>query len=211
MSMIASVVAALITPASVETGALLKGYGALNTEESAAVVIDALVRPDGRLVSCKEVAAVGERRLAKQICPMMTKMRWRPATDSSGKAVYGRVRDLYRFFTPDDRSGLKIAALQQKPDIEITVNRLPVKSRAEVRLRLAVSLDENAQVIGCEAVEKKRAFAALVPLACAEAGKVALEPITSEDGTRTSFVTVLTAELRTITARAQEKPDPLNE
>ena len=123
---------------------------ALTKEISAAAFVELVVTPQGKVASCKLLASSGDGKLADAMCGLTKRRKWAAATGPDGLPAYGVVRTLLRFFIPKTAVGDQIGAMVQSPDVEVTVNHLPVNGAKFYDAKISLLVGRNGSVGACE-------------------------------------------------------------
>jgi hypothetical protein len=99
---------------------------ALQKRWSAAVELELLVGPDGRVIDCTPLEAFGNEDFASMFCEIVGSVKAVPAKDLEGKPSFGVIRTIVRMVVPGSRQAELIEKLPgQGPDIELEVRSLP--------------------------------------------------------------------------------------
>jgi hypothetical protein len=125
---------------------LLRHYpqAALRNGWSAAILLEAIVDPEGRILVCSPVAMFGEPELAKQICAIFKGIKIDPAT-IDGKPSYGMIKTAVRFTIPPRR----FSDLKHPADVKLDVNKLP-DGEHSLTVKVNVLVGEDGKVEGCK-------------------------------------------------------------
>lgn len=152
-------------PGAVE--AILDQYPSryLAASKSAAVVIELIITTDGKIAQCRELAIAGNEDLGRLLCGMQSARFWRVATDARGKPVDGVFRTLISMRVPGTDEANMVRRQELRPDVELTVNRLPVPEQEKLDIAVSVEVDATGAVVDC-AVNKADIPAPFAKLAC---------------------------------------------
>lgn len=135
-----------------------------------AVIVRAIVRPDGTLRSCEIEAASGDAAVDAMTCSLVQqRAHYAPATTQEGSPVYGvdRMRVMW---------GVVSSSKLRDADLVATVAELPRGSQLSAFLHAVVSVDETGSVTGCAAdpspwIHANKNEAGLIGIACTEITK----------------------------------------
>jgi TonB family protein len=156
---------------------------ALRDGRSAAAVIDAQVDPKGRISNCKALSTYGDKALADSICQLAERVRIEPAS-VQGRSAYGVIRELIRFFLPQDQLGDKICAMHQPGDIEVQVNTLPA-GKSALRVHANVLIDAAGKPRACNAPDAPPGYG---DVACGQVSAITFGPLKDGDGKPVQYV-----------------------
>jgi len=120
---------------------------AIRENASAGSVFHLAVDPDGKPIECTNKVLVGNEKLAKEICRIISRKRLRPATLRDGQKAYAFFDTFVTLFLPDSKEGEKIMGLRMTPDAQLSVNKLPDGNETQVSILLAY--DASGNVIDC--------------------------------------------------------------
>jgi hypothetical protein len=163
---------------------------ALQKNWSAAVELELLVGPNGRVLDCTPIAAFGNEDFASMFCEIVGSVRAVPAKDLEGNPTYGVIRTTIRMLVPGTRQAELIEKLpDQTPDIELEVKSLPEISESSVRTSITVAVDEAGSVVGCHTKDQERRRYG--EAACQEVSSMALPALVDKAGKLISYVRLL--------------------
>jgi hypothetical protein len=114
------------------------------------LVVDA----NGKPVQCTNKTNVGNERLAKDICGILSRKRFKPATLRDGQKVYAILDTFLTMFLPDTDEGRKIMSLRMAPDAELQVTKLPDGSSPEISIILAY--DASGKITDCGPANREK-------------------------------------------------------
>jgi hypothetical protein len=124
---------------------------AVRNEWSAAVLMELLIAPDGRVAKCTPIAGFGNQDFASMFCAIASKKRALMSKDPSGRPSYGVVRELVKFFLQGTEQGQLIEDLPPlKPDFEFEVQQLPQSIGSSLDTTIAVAVDEIGKITSCK-------------------------------------------------------------
>lgn len=131
------------------------------------------VRPDGAARDCVVDRSGGDPKLDALTCALILKRsRFQPAKWIDGTPAYAVLRKPVSWVIggPLSKGELRKA---QPADLDISLNRLPKGVREGASVDLMVAVDENGQVLSCDAAprdkrDRSKTFPELVPVACRE-------------------------------------------
>ncbi len=83
----------------------------LRQKISSAALLEIVVDPEGKRVSCSTLAVFGHERMANDICKYQYRATFRPARSASGEASYGVVRALIKYVVAGTSEGDEINRL----------------------------------------------------------------------------------------------------
>ena len=127
-----------------------------------AVRVGVTVTPHGKAQDCRVEVSSGNPQLDRHTCSVVQRrVRFRPATDFSGKRVFGIYRTSISWWVGD---GYPPTTLEL-PDIQVTVSALPLKVRSPKAVRVRFAVDELGRPSSCGA-EGKKDHPQLVAIAC---------------------------------------------
>ena len=138
---------------------------ALARDASVAAVISLVVDPQGKAVQCINLREIGDPRLAKEVCRILSRKRVQPPTLRDGQKVHAFLETMIRLFLPDTDKGRQIMVLHSPPDAELSVNQLPNGESAEVGIILAY--DSAGKITDCAPSETEKQVA-LANVACSQ-------------------------------------------
>lgn len=168
--MLTMIIAAAATGLSVPWPAKIFSHGdypdwALARDVSAASIMRLVVAPDGKVARCVSVREFGDQQLAKEVCRILGRKRFAPPTLRDGRKVHAFLDTMLSLILPHTSEGRKIMALRMPPDAELSVNKLPSRNAAEVRVFLAY--DPAGKITDCAPAEGEKDLA-LANLACGQ-------------------------------------------
>ena len=140
-----------------------------------------IVDPHGRVTQCRIEESSGLPKLDSYTCKLASgRARLLPATDLSGKPVYGAYRELTSFWMGDDASSYK--RRERYGDLEISVPAAFLPKGKLEHVSLALAVDERGTTVGCEGT-KRESNPRLVELACpAAVANIRLMPVQDSQG-----------------------------
>ncbi|HWI75739.1 MAG TPA: energy transducer TonB [Sphingomicrobium sp.] len=104
-----------------------------------------LVSPEGSIESCKVTSSSGHDELDTTTCYLAQKrVKFQPARDAEGRAVWGIYRSQAVWAIPDHRLYAPPA-----PDLEVTLNKLPDNAVKPTAVKLAYAVDANGTPSSC--------------------------------------------------------------
>ena len=124
---------------------------------------DLLVGPDGSIADCRVTISSGYKELDKTTCDLVLKrVKFRPARDASGQAVWGTYRSQAIWVLPE-----RTIDAAPAPDLEVSVNKLPEGAVKPPAVKLAYAVDASGNPSACTMMpESLRQPAVLVELGC---------------------------------------------
>lgn len=150
------------------------------------VYVRATVRPDGVLQSCGAEVSSGDRKLDAYTCELIVKRaRFATAKWPDGTPAYGVLRVPVSWVISDSPLPADALLNATRPDLEISVNKLPKGAHKVVAVELKVAADENGHVVACDEQppfkgDPRKHFPELVPIACQQAATLRLSPPTDD-------------------------------
>ncbi len=122
-----------------------------------------LVSPDGSIANCKVFSSSGHEELDKTTCFLAEKrVKFRPALDPDGRAVWGVYRSQAIWAIPDHRLYAPPA-----PDLEVTLNKLPDNTVKPAAVKLAYAVDASGNPSSCTMMpDSLRQPQVLIDLGC---------------------------------------------
>lgn len=146
----ATPVAGVIDPGNFSQAITPADYPAADfkAKRSAGSLVAYAIDPQGRMVHCHKMAAVGDVGLSERICAVVMAHRFRPARRANGQAVYLIGRDMVKFFVPDTNEGSTVMRTQPKPDMDLEVSGLP-DGKKQIAGDLVLDIDEKGQATDC--------------------------------------------------------------
>jgi len=104
-----------------------------------------MISPEGSIASCKITSSSGHEELDTTTCYLAQKrVKFRPARDSDGRAVWGVYRSQAAWATPDHQLSAPPA-----PDLEVTLNQLPADTIQPAAVKIAYSVDASGNRSSC--------------------------------------------------------------
>ena len=167
---------------------------AARTAQSAAVIADLTVDPEGTVTACEVDEVIGDVNLANRTCRQMLGGKAVPARGPDGQPVHGVVRTILRVLIGGNQMAA-VRTAQVRPDFMLTVNRMPPGYAADNVYALTLFVAADGQVQQCEPGEPGAAEETLQPYfeaACSEARALKSEIVTDEDGVAVPFATRMT-------------------
>jgi hypothetical protein len=141
------------TPVAIMPGNVLKSVNTAVT-----------VTPQGKIQDCKVEVSSGIQKLDAHTCALLIRRaKFRPAIDRDGTSIYGVYRTQIDWWVGDGYPprGRTI------PELSLTVNALPPKTKSPALLRLMFRVDASGHVSDCS-LQDKKGDPALVKLGCEE-------------------------------------------
>jgi TonB family protein len=120
---------------------------ALAEGKSVAATIEIRVNTAGRPEHCRVVQALGDARLAKEICRIAARKRYNPARLRDGTPAYAVVRTMVRLYVPGSL-GEAIAAARLDPAADVKVAALR-RGRASEDVVLVTAVGTDGRVTEC--------------------------------------------------------------
>src|SRR5262245_222357 len=127
------------------------------------------VGPDSRVQTCEIEQSSGNSAFDVQVCEItMKRARFRAATLQNGTPAYGayRVPLVWTAFPPSWYHR-RPPGVQPKGDLNLTVASLPKAKRLPIKIDIALAVEADGRVVGCETDDRKQ-DPTLVGLACQE-------------------------------------------
>lgn len=181
--------ASLLAAPELDSRKLLDEYPvfALQKNWSAAVYLEVLIGPDGRVIDCTPLEAYGSEDFASMFCGIVAKVKAVPAKDLEGNPSFGVVRTTIRMAIPGSKQGDLIEKLPARaPDIELETRSLPGISESSVRTSITVAVDEAGGVVGCQTTdEEHRRYG---EAACKQVSGMAMPAMVDATGKQISYV-----------------------
>lgn len=104
-----------------------------------------MVSPQGNIASCKITSSSGHEELDTTTCFLAQKrVKFRPARNGDGEAVWGLYRSQAIWAIPDHR----LTAIPA-PDLEVTLNQLPAGTVKPAAVKLAYAVDASGNRSSC--------------------------------------------------------------
>jgi hypothetical protein len=167
---------------------------ALAAKQSAAVLVDVQVDPKGRASKCKALATYGDQQLAAGICGLVEGTHVQPAT-IRGQPAHGVVRQMVKFFLPDQPGAAEPAGLHIPADIEVQVNKVP--SGTSLRVQADVVVSAAGQPQACVAPGAPAGYG---DVACAQVSGIVFGALQDSDGKPVEYVRSVNIEFNQDTA-----------
>lgn len=162
---------------------------ALLREKSAAAILNILVGPDGKVVSCTQAGTVGDKGLASQLCGIVKRKQATPGRDAEGNPAFSYRQDFARLFLPGTQQGDKIASMGQSADVELTVQSIPAGASAPIDVNLTLAVDTKGKVSACDYGDSNAAFG---KVACQQVEAVGWDKLADANGKAVSYVRPMT-------------------
>ena len=181
--------ASLVAAPELDSRKLLDEYPvfALQKRWSAAVYLELLIGPDGRVIDCTPMETYGSEDFASMFCGIVAKVRAVPAKDLEGNPTFGVVRTTIKMAIPGSRQGELIEKLPAgAPDIELETRSLPGISESSVLTSITVAVDEAGRVVGCQTTDEEHSRYGQA--ACQQVGSMALPAMVDKAGKQISYV-----------------------
>ena len=162
--------------------------------QSAAAIVDLTVDPDGKVVACEVDEVIGDVKLANRSCRQMLGGKAVPARGPNGQPVHGVVRTILRVLIGANHRAAAMAA-GMRPDIMLSVNRMPSGYAADNVYALNLFVSADGQVQQCEPAEPGAGEPNLQPYfdaACSQARTLKSEIVADEAGIAVPFATRMT-------------------
>jgi len=140
----ASIVAAKPLSPPLTVGDYPTALAAQNRQAS--IVVHTLVKPNGRTESCSVVARLGDPQFEAITCAAILKRgRFKPASDSQGKPLYGLHKNVHNFWLPDMPPLQKFTL---DADYVLDVKSLP-GGAANLDVSINLLVDQQGKVADC--------------------------------------------------------------
>lgn len=139
-----------------------------------------LVAPDGTVADCTVVQSAGYEEFDTTTCFLAQKrVRFRPARDAQGQAVFGEYRGEARWAMPE-----RTIPAATAPDLEVSLNKLPEGAIEPAAVKLAYAVDQQGNPSSCTLMPSSlRQPPVLVELGCKELlEKAPREPVVGPAG-----------------------------
>lgn len=115
--------------------------------KSTAATIEIRVDTSGRPRDCKVVSALGDARLAHDVCRIASGKRYNPARLKDGTPAYAVVTTMVRLYVPGPATQ-EIAAARLQPAAEVKVASLRGNAASE-DVTLVTTVDATGKVVEC--------------------------------------------------------------
>jgi hypothetical protein len=162
----AATAVAFSSPALSESDAVTRAFVSMRTRRSGAAIVDLVIKPDGRVMKCDTLALYGSDIVSTKICGAVLQMQWRPGTDASGNPTFWRMRTIIKMFWADEPDGALIGKIHSRPDLELTLRKLPAATKDGQDLWFGVAIDGAGKASECAPQGGKSFDAAIVSAAC---------------------------------------------
>lgn len=157
---------------------------------SVAVVHTVFADPEGRVIRCDVVGVMGSERLAKYVCDRLKRTRLQPAVDSSGAPTHGKIFGMTKMALPDTEIGRNVMVAGRKPDLELTVAKLPPEMNGSLELKILVEVGASGEVAACEGENAEET--AYSSAACSSIPQELLTAEVNDDGLSVPYVREMT-------------------
>lgn len=145
---------------------------AMQANVSAASIVELLIDPVGKVERCENKKTFENEKLASEFCKIFKRKRsQQPAHLRDGTPVYGVYRRAQKFFLPGTAQGYRVSTIMSDPEIELTVNKLPVSGVNQLDGFLTLLIDKTGAAIDC-AVNKEPNKTTLPETICAYKTKI---------------------------------------
>jgi len=193
--------ATALTAAAYDRNASRRIFEVYPTEDvrdghSAAVEYDLLVDPDGKLVRCTALRAVGDPNLASKVCALiqLARVGFTRATAPEGTPAYGVIHSTNKYFLPSTPQGDQIRDFTFGPEAEAYVTALPAGLEDPVTVKVVTFIGQDGKTAACEPGRDAR-----TDLAAAACGVVASQEwnkVADATGTPISYVREIEVQFR---------------
>ena len=156
LSYILAVSASLVAAPALDAREIQQNYPvvAARNNWSAAVYMELLVAPNGKVVKCTPLDGFGNEDFASMFCTLVSKVRAVPAKDFDGNPSFGVLRTMVKMFLPQSNQGKLIENLAGvRPEFELEVESFPGSSETSISTNIAMAIDEAGKVQECEAID----------------------------------------------------------
>ena len=126
---------------------------AVRSEQSSGFDFEVIVDSTGRVLECRIVAFAGSEKLARDYCAHAAKLKFKPATDSSGTAMAGVLRSSI-VMSLDGPGGQaeEARAFRATPDLQFTVEPDVAKQMEGWYVPVAVQIDAHDRITSCAVI-----------------------------------------------------------
>ncbi len=161
-----------LSPISYSNPANTKSHAAADYTAVAALIIS----PAARVESCRILSSTGSSATDDSVCQSLKSSQFEAAVDRAGGRSYGKI--VVPIVTSDDAGAPRPVI----SDIDLTVARLPPGSPIHPRVQLALTVDAQGHVEGCD-LAKSSGVPALDAAACKSGVAVAeIHPVKNGAG-----------------------------
>lgn len=176
------------SPISYSNPANTKSHGPVDYTAVAALIIS----PTGGVEGCRIISSTGSGGTDEGVCQSLKSSQFEAAVDRAGGRSYGKI--VVPIVAPDN-VGVPGPVIS---DIDLTVARLPPGSPVHPRVQLALTVDAQGHVEGCD-LAKSSGVPALDAAACKSGVAVAeIHPVKNEAGVPVASVQPLLVGLASI-------------
>lgn len=184
-------------PSADQTRQLLRDYPAQAVREgkSAASLIRIGIKPDGSVFRCDTVAVEGDEKLGSQACQIYLRgrLKFTPAVNAENVPSYGLYTTLMKYFLPGTRQGRDVEALQETPDLKLTLATLPAEYGSLLAFKVVAQVARDGTVTACEG--DAAAPSAFAEAACHSLKEAGFSVFTDESGRAVEYVTSLKVQM----------------
>lgn len=120
----------------------------------------------------------------------MKRTRLQPAVDSSGAPAHGKIFDMTKMALPDTEMGRNVMVAGKKPDLELTVEKLPPEMNGSLELKIVVEVGISGEVTNCEGEDAGEA--AFSSAACSSLPREFMVAEVNGDGLSVPYVQEMT-------------------
>jgi hypothetical protein len=169
-----------------ESGLIRVGYGIT-------------VTPAGAADTCRVEYSSGDLRTDRYICSVLLRnARFLPAKDGAGQPTYGVYRDMVSWWSGDRPDALALPPA----DVELTVERLPPRTKAPADVRVSFAVDPNGKPSSCAADSTgRRVEAELVAVGCQQL-LAGFKPLPARTSAGAAIPSVQNATIRFVEAKS---------
>ena len=153
---------------------------------SAGVLFEIWTDEKGAVYKCNLETFVGDEKLAKQMCGIFLRKRMNPARLGAGANAIGRLRSLFKLWTPGNAQATEVEETVQRPDVELTVNRLPGGVQS-YDIKIVLVVDSSGKIASCRA--EQSADPQFASVACTQLAALSLPAGTGPKGEPVPYVT----------------------
>lgn len=177
-------------------GTMIDAYpvDAMRKGRSGGALVDLWTNEGGGIYKCDLVSLVGDEKLGRSTCKIVIRFRLEPAVDSAGTKTMGRHRILLTWLIPGSAQGREVAQTKQRPDLELTVDRLPTGSK---RLDVVIVLEVKPDGIVQSCQPDAAAAAAYAKTACQNVSGIRFPASPAFEGAARPYITSATVRFVT--------------
>ena len=161
-------------------------FDAVQNGRSAGALVEIWTDERGSIYKCDLETFVGDEHLAKQICGIFLKKRMNPARVASGAPAIGRLRTLFKLSAPGNAQATEVEETVERPDVELTVNRLPGGVQS-YDIKIVLVVDSSGKIASCRA--EQSADPQFASVACTQLAALSLPAGTGPKGEPVPYVT----------------------